>query len=138
MTANKLTRSPSHWWLVACGLTLFVAAIVLFMFNPVETRLYPTCWFYRSTGLLCPGCGSLRALHQLVHAHFLAAFRLNPLLMISLPFLIALTWRRWRERHLPPRICSTTSVWVVWLGFAVVLGFGVLRNLPAFDWLRPL
>jgi hypothetical protein len=38
---------------------------------------------------MCPGCGSQRAVHQLLHGHLFASFSLNPLLMPAL--LYALT-----------------------------------------------
>ena len=39
-----------------------------------------------------------------------------------------------RARGLPPR---PVPAWIGWLGLAVVVAFGVLRNLPAFAWLAP-
>src|SRR2546421_11472933 len=59
--------------LVCAGLAL-VGAAVLFWFEPTQHAFYPICAFHRTTGLLCPGCGSLRALHQLLHGQVAAAF----------------------------------------------------------------
>jgi hypothetical protein len=42
-------------------------------------------------GAPCPGCGSLRAAHQLLHGHFQEAWALNPTLMIVGPLGAALT-----------------------------------------------
>ena len=122
---------------VALGVTTVVLVCVLFRFNPVETWFYPSCWFHRITGLLCPGCGSLRAVHQLTHGHVMEAMRMNPVLVLALPLMAGYAWQRWRERNLPPRIHQATRVWLVWLGMALLLTFGVLRNLPGFIWLRP-
>src|SRR6266446_10007644 len=61
------------------------SAVILFLFNPAQSGFYPVCLFHQSTGLLCPGCGSLRALHQLLHGHLVAAVHLNALLVLSLP-----------------------------------------------------
>ena len=63
-----------------------VAGLVLFCFDPRQYHFYPVCFFHKTTGLLCPGCGALRALHQLLHGHLAAAFRFNPVLIVSLPF----------------------------------------------------
>ena len=49
---------------------------------------------YQLTGLACPGCGSLRALHQLTHGHFGEALRLNPMLVMALPFLFWIVLRK--------------------------------------------
>ena len=35
----------------------------------------------------CPGCGSQRAIHQLLHFNIIDAFRLNPLMVLSLPII---------------------------------------------------
>src|ERR1700730_11233149 len=67
------------------ALTIIGSGVVLFCFNPSEYRFYPVCLFHSYTGLLCPGCGSLRALHQLVHGHVIAALRFNILLISALP-----------------------------------------------------
>ena len=39
----------------------------------------------------CPACGTLRAIHAILHGRFADAWRLNPLMIVSIPFLIALT-----------------------------------------------
>lgn len=41
-------------------------------------------------GLRCPGCGSQRAIHELLHLHFGDAFRYNPLVILSIPYLALL------------------------------------------------
>src|SRR5882762_6502633 len=64
----------------------FIAAVtVLFLFEPGRYAFYPRCLFHQTTGLLCPGCGSLRAIHQLLHGHLFAAVHLNALLVLSVP-----------------------------------------------------
>ena len=68
--------------ILASGLLLFYA------FNPIEQSFFIPCPFHYLTGLHCPGCGSQRALHQLVHFNMYEAFRYNPLLVLSLPILI--------------------------------------------------
>src|SRR3954447_20165 len=65
---------------------VFIGLAVLYWFNPAQFGFYPRCALYETTGLLCPGCGSLRAIHQLLHGHLAAAFQLNALLVLGLPF----------------------------------------------------
>ena len=91
--------------------------------------MYPPCPFRYATGLLCPGCGTLRGLHQLLHGHPLAAFRLNPLMVLSLPPLawVALATVRARLWGRPRR--RVRSPWLAWAVLAVVLAHGILRNL---------
>ena len=72
-------------WFFLWFALLLAGAAVLFFFNPSQFGFYPTCLFYKTTGLLCPGCGTLRATHQLLHGHIEAAFRFNALIVSSLP-----------------------------------------------------
>ncbi len=70
---------------------------------------YPPCLIKTCTGLSCPGCGSTRALHALLHLRFSQAFSLNPLFTCAAPFLLLWLARRLfrppiQEAHaLPPR-----------------------------------
>ena len=63
------------------------AAVVLYAVDPARGSFYPLCPFRTITRLNCPGCGSLRACHQLLHANIVAAFKLNPLMVLALPYL---------------------------------------------------
>ena len=113
------------------------AAVVLFWFDPSRFPIYPVCLFHRSTGLLCPGCGSLRAFHQLLHGHLAAAFHFNPLLISSLPLVAWLTVRfTIRKARGQPAMLNVKPVWL-WSALLVLVAFGVLRNLPfpEFAWL---
>ena len=40
---------------------------VVYRFPPTEYSFYPRCPIYLTTHWLCPGCGSTRALHSLLH-----------------------------------------------------------------------
>ena len=78
-------QRPSKWWF-ALLLPLAAALPVLFLFNPSKYSFYPRCMLYVTTGIYCPGCGALRATHQLVHGHILAAMRCNLMLVLAVPF----------------------------------------------------
>ena len=76
--------SPKCVGLLAAGVALILGGTVLYFFDPATAGFYPACLFRLVTGIPCPGCGSLRAMHQLLHGHFAAAFALNPLLVLGL------------------------------------------------------
>jgi Protein of unknown function (DUF2752) len=59
---------------------------VIYLVDPSSSDLYPPCPFLALTGFYCPGCGTLRALHQLTLGHPVAALDLNPLMVLLLPF----------------------------------------------------
>src|SRR6516225_2827850 len=114
------------WLLSIAVLSSLTILSVLFVFDPDGNPFYPGCIFHRTTGLLCPGCGSLRALHQLLHGHFITAFRFNPLWVVSLAALAVMgVLYQVRKQTLPwfkPR-------WLWALGI-VFLAVSIWRNLP--------
>ncbi len=100
---------------VASALVLVTAAIPLATFDPATTWWFPSCPFYALTGLLCPLCGSLRALHALLTGAPLTAFAFNPLLIAGLAaWLVA--------RRPVTAFCFSAR------GVALGVAFGVLRN----------
>jgi hypothetical protein len=61
--------------------------VIYWRFNPADSsNWFPACLFRSLTGYLCPGCGSQRAVHQLLHLNVSNAFMLNPLVVLSLPY----------------------------------------------------
>ena len=110
-----------------------VAAIlliaVLFAFNPAKYGFYPKCLFKMLTGFHCPGCGTGRAAHMLLHADFADAFRMNPLLFAAIPFIALLL--------LKPSVGRKKAVPIA--VFVVVMVYWILRNIPhhPFDLLAP-
>lgn len=120
---------PINWLILSCIL-LVACTAVLYFFNPAQHGFYPTCMFYKTTGLLCPGCGTLRAMHQLLHGHIEAAFRFNALIVSSLPLLAlgCLQSARYRSMN-KPAMAWVRPNWL-WALLAILIIFGILRNLP--------
>ena len=48
-------------------LAVSVLALIYYKFNPSDIAIFPKCPFLLLTGLKCPGCGSQRAIHSLLH-----------------------------------------------------------------------
>ena len=63
-------------------------AVVYKYLDPSVVPIFPRCPFRLLTGYLCPGCGSLRAIHHLLNLDLPGAWRMNPLLVIALPYLL--------------------------------------------------
>jgi hypothetical protein len=119
---------------LAAGLCL-----VLFIFDPGQCRFYPRCLLYQTTGLLCPGCGSLRAFHHLLHGQVLAAVHFNALLVLGIPVAAWLTARSLVcSFNGQPQSLGLHPRWL-WFVLAAVILFGILRNLPFAHaaWLAP-
>ena len=106
------------------------AAAVLFAFDPSTTWWFPSCPFRAMTGLLCPFCGSLRAIHALLHGAPQVAWELNPLVTVGVvAWLGALAHDTVRPAH-ATEIERLTALCFSARGLALVVAFGVLRNLP--------
>jgi len=140
MLPSTTSSRAAHPALLALPVLLAAAAgIVLFCFDPRHYHFYPICFFHQTTGLLCPGCGALRALHQLLHGHLAAAFRFNPMLVVALPAFFWLGARYClRKAANRPTALALRPLWL-WLMLTAVLVVSVLRNLPGplFALLRP-
>jgi hypothetical protein len=130
-------RLKSVVWLAGLSVLAGAGLAVCFWFDPARSMFYPTCQFHRLTGLNCPGCGAQRALHELLHGHFLAAARNNALLLLLLPVLVWLATRFSIRRARGEPISITVRPAWVWLFIGAMILFGVLRNLPDFAWLSP-
>lgn len=112
--------------LVSCAL------VILYVFDPAAPNgIYPPSPFRLLTGLFCPGCGTLRGLHALLHGDIKTALDFNPLMVVSLPYLIYSFYTYCSPIILGHRVQSLfiRSSWIMSY-LTVVLVFWVLRNLP--------
>src|ERR1700686_4686680 len=127
--------------LLATMLAAFcVAGGMLRVFDPATSSVFPPCPLRYLTGWYYPGCGSLRAIHQLLHGNLHAAWAMNPLTVVLLPFLIyglaSFALFEIRGEGLPQPFLR--GAWIRALCAAIIL-FGIARNLPLhpFDLLEP-
>jgi len=129
-----------HGVMVAFVVLATTGAVLLRLFDPAHSLLFPPCPLRYFTGLYCPGCGSLRAMHALLHGDWLQALAMNPLTVILLPFIGygvgSEICTYFRGRPLPGRRLPANWIWAL---FAVIVLFGIARNLPfhPFDLLAP-
>lgn len=128
--------------MVPVGMLVLLAAglVLLRIYNPATSTLFPPCPLHYLTGWYCPGCGSLRAIHQLLQGNLRTAWAMNPLSMLLFPFL---AYGLAREgiaylRGQPSPQFEVPGAWIRALCALIVL-FGVVRNLPfhPFDLLAP-
>ncbi len=113
------------------GLSVF--AVLFFVLDPEEHILFPRCVFYSLSGWYCPGCGSQRAIHSLLHLNISGVVRNN---ILFLPALIAILYHylhplfnRWFNWRLPNIFYLKQTPVVI---FILILLFWVLRNLPFY------
>lgn len=103
---------------------------VYYCIDPGQSFM-PRCPFKLLTGLDCPACGNQRALHHLFHLRWGEAFRMNPFLFLSLPYVGALIVCQWFDPH--GRLhrlrvfCHNRRTVLVYLG--LLLAWWVVRNI---------
>jgi hypothetical protein len=118
---------------VALFVIIFSSAILLiFLFNPTDHSFFIPCPFNYATGYHCPGCGSQRAIHQLLHGNLSTAFWLNPLLILSLPLIIYALGQKgynyiFGTDH---RVGLFYNMFFIYGFFGLALLFWILRNVP--------
>src|SRR5438067_7322505 len=126
--------------LLLAALAVPAGLFLLYRFAPTEGSLYPRCVFHTVTGLHCPGCGTTRCLHALLHGQLRQAAAYNALALLALPFLLVWAARRALAflRGVPVR-ARPLPRWAYVVLVGAVLAFFVLRNLnvPPFDALAP-
>ena len=113
---------------VVCGAaTLLVAAV-----DPHEAGHYPTCPSLLITGWYCPGCGSLRAVHDLAHGNVAGAMDMNPFALVAIAWLVW-RWGWWLAASLGRgRSVRPAPGWLIY-GLAGVVGaYWLLRNVGPF------
>ncbi|WP_317192257.1 DUF2752 domain-containing protein [Hymenobacter ruricola] len=113
---------------------------VYFVLDPAQ-HPFPRCPFLLLTGLYCPGCGSQRALHALLHGEVGRAAGFNLLAVACAPLLAvgaADGSRAWFTGRVQ-RAALLYRPWPAWLVAGGTVAFGVLRNLPGplGAWLAP-
>jgi hypothetical protein len=117
-------------WLVGLALGA-VAAAVLFFRDPHIPGRYGYCPFHVLTGLYCPGCGSTRALNDLLHLRPARALHENALLVFTLPFLLIALGRAFYRDWLDPSLPRLQlRPYIGWVYLALVAAFLLARNLP--------
>jgi len=116
-------------------------SLLYFYFDPSHYHFFPPCPFNTITGLFCPGCGSQRAFHALLHGDLRMAADRNVLFVIFLPFLVwslvAVVRNLFSTKKITPAIFNSPVF--AWTVVAVVIVFSVVRNLTfaPFNWLAP-
>ena len=104
----------------------------LWHFDPNESEFFPKCPFFVHTGLKCPGCGTQRALHELLRLRPAEAFGYNAMAVIMMPVLAAMIAAQLFRDACPRFYVFTVSPGLSWSLLALVLLWWLGRNI--FGW----
>lgn len=120
-------------------LGVFLVIPMLIYRHPGDYRFIPSCPMKTVSGILCPGCGSVRALHFLLRGEVMMSLRCN-VLMIPMSIWISVLLMKWyRESFLKQTVNIPYETKINYTFVAVFLAFFLLRNIPLepLELLRP-
>ena len=112
---------------------LFVILLIYYFLNKSLNIGIP-CLFHEITGLYCPGCGVTKLTFSLLELDFYQAFRANPLIFILLILAIIYYLIKIILNKLF-KINITIPNYVYYILLVITILFGVLRNIPGFEFL---
>ncbi len=112
---------------------VIVAAMVLgtiyFAVDPSSSSLFTRCTFLSLTGYKCPGCGSQRAIHALLHGDIVGAFKYNALLLIAIPWIAVCLLAETQRTRNPRLYARINAPRLIWIFLALVIVWWVVRNI---------
>lgn len=112
-------------------LVLLAALYLFYNLNPETQPIFPKCPFLVFTGYECPGCGTQRAIHQLLHLNIGAALKYNGFMVLALPYIFLGVYMEYlggkkRNYKLHNIIFGRYSAIVILI---IILLYWVLRNI---------
>ena len=112
----------------------FSACFIYNIYNIQLTGIFKPCYFKMLTGYNCPGCGTTRAIQELLNLNIYEAFRYNPVIgsiaLILLILISAMFINAIKRPYTPFRI--KLKIWqIVIISFTPFI-FLFLRVLPPF------
>lgn len=127
--AHKSHCKPPYrrgWWLLVFFLGL--GLVVLYYTLEPSSGGLPSCLLLRLTGFRCPGCGTQRAVHALLHGDFVQGIAYNYSLLFTVPILaLYIGDALWGEKT--PRLRAFLHHPLVILSLVLILlAWWILRN----------
>lgn len=113
--SDKVVRAISYLTMPSIVIVGIVGCLFLYYRHPSEIWWIPKCPFYGLTGYKCPGCGTLRGIHHLLHFRFSAAWDMNPLLIVMMPLIAALLVWPGLSRNVVVAVLVTVTISLYWL-----------------------
>lgn len=117
------------------GLLIVIAglAVLFFVLDPANHNIFPRCIFNSVTGYYCPGCGSQRAIHSLLHMDIAGVVSYNflfiPAFLLIIYHYLHPVLNRFFGWKLPNIFYFKSTPWII---FGFVIAFWILRNLPFY------
>jgi hypothetical protein len=132
--SQPINASTLERGLAAAGVAVMTAgAGFVWYFEPTKAGFFPACPLYAMTGFACSGCGLTRGFHALLHGDIVTALGFNALIPLFVLlfgfFFLSMLYVAVRGKAFPR---WSVSLPVIWGMFVLLIGFGVVRNIPAY------
>ena len=113
---------------VAVIVFVVVLGAVYWFFDPIEVGWMPRCLWKTATGTDCPGCGSQRMAHALMHGDLVGAWKANAYALCMLPVIGFMLWLEFSRASHPRLYSRLHAPVVIWLLALSVVAWWILRN----------
>ena len=122
-----MLKLPDRLFYILLGIGAIAVLALLCFFDPSTSAIIPPCPTNALTKLHCPGCGTLRAMHALLHGDVKEALSQNILAVIFIPILPAIYFfpKYFKKPIVPAAI------------LAIFILYAILRNTETFSFLAP-
>lgn len=122
-----MLKLPDRLFYILLGIGTIAVLALLCFFDPSTSAIFPPCPTNALTSLYCPGCGTLRAMHALLHGDVKEALSQNILAVIFIPILPAMYFfpKYFRKPIVPAAM------------LAIFILYAILRNTETFSFLAP-
>ncbi|MCM1491246.1 MAG: DUF2752 domain-containing protein [Muribaculum sp.] len=114
---------------IATAAMLLLLAAAYYFFDPMETGWMPRCLWKTVTGTDCPGCGTQRMAHALMHGEFVKAWYSNAFALCMIPVIIFYVWLELNAERHNKLYRSLHSPWIINLFIFSILCWWVIRNI---------
>lgn len=117
---------------ILLGGALAAVAVFYALVDPEGSVPLPQCLVHRLTGFDCPGCGSQRMLHALLHGHLREAWDYNAFLLCMIPLMALMGWSE-LKRHSHPRLYRVLySLPVIYSLCGGIVLWTIFRNIDKY------
>lgn len=122
-----MLKLPDRLFYILLGIGAIAVLALLCFFDPSTSAIFPPCPTNALTSLYCPGCGTLLAMHALLHGDVKEALSQNILAVIFIPILPAIYFfpKYFRKPIVPAAM------------LVIFILYAILRNTETFSFLAP-
>lgn len=115
--------------IILAAVVAVTLGVLYYLFNPATSLLAPKCVFKVITGFDCPGCGSQRLVHALLHGNFADAWHANAYLLCITPLLLVMIYASMRRTRHPRLYAVLNSLPVIVVVSVSLIVWTIMRNI---------